>query len=253
MTPPPCQHSLGSPLKLRSSELRDGLPPPCTFSSLHPLSTLKQLKEMDLSLTACSATSLYGLAELSSLELLRLDAPMLKSLAGLSTELTTLEVARSSQLPSLVGIEHLQGLQRLAIPSSGVTSLHQLAGLGSLSDLSINGTFSSLTSLGGNLCMCLQTLRLNSCLQLRQLSGLEGLTALQKLCIDDCELISLQPVGQLAGGLTELYVCECMIVQDEVVELPHMQPTAVVAIHRSNVKALVLAGGVRAIVGIATQ
>ena len=225
--------------------MQGGLYIPCTLSSLQPLSTLQQLKELVLVGEACSATSLHGLAELTRLETLKLHAPMLKSLEGLSTGLRSLDMHRSVQLHSLAGIEHLQGLQNRCMTSSGVTSLHPLAALGSLGDLCIGGRFASLAGLEGNICTCLHSLTLERCWQLRQLSGIEGLTALQELNIIECEVTSLQPIGQLVGGLGELWVSQCNMVQEVVLELPHIQPTADVFIQDSNVEEVILAGGLR--------
>ena len=131
-------HSYGRPL------MQGGLSPPCTFSSLQPLSTLQQLVKLELCIEACSATSLHGLAELTSLETLRLHAPMLEGLEGMSTGLTSLYIYKAPQLHSLAGIGQLHGLQDLSVLSSGVTCLHPLAALGSLEDLCIGGTFASL-------------------------------------------------------------------------------------------------------------
>ena len=113
----------------------------------------------------------------------------------------------------------------------------------------IGGTFTSLAGLEGNLCTCLQTLRLGPCGQLRQLTGIEGLTGLQRLDMYACGVTSLQLVGQLVGGLRELLVVGCSMVQEKVLELPHVKPTAQVCIDSSNVKEVVLAGGVRKWVG----
>ena len=218
---------------------------PCTFSRLQPLSILQQLVELELHGKACSATFLHGLAELSRLKVLRLDARMLTSLEGVNTGLTSLTIRDARQLVDLAGIEHLKGLECLSMVRSGVISLHPLAALSSLGNLCIGGTFSSLAGLEGNLCTCLHSLSLHSCGQLRQLSGIEGLTALQKLVISACEVTSLQPVGQLLQGLARMYVLQCGMVQEEVLELPHMQPTADVCIELSNVREVVLAGGDR--------
>ena len=215
-----------------------------TFSSLQSLSTLQQLEELVINGEACSATSLHGLAELSRLETLRLGAPILKSLEGLRAGLTSLTLI-SAELVSLAGIEHLQGLQQLTVRFSGVTSLCPLAALGRLEALWIGGTFTSLAGLEGNLCTCVHRLTLESCQQLRQLSGIEGLTALQQLKVIDCGVTSLRPVGQQVGGLNFLKVRYCDSVQEELLELPHIQPTAEVRIEGSTVKEVVLAGGVR--------
>ena len=246
-----------SSLELRSHEpgmqaalmqvvlVQGGLVIPATFSSLQPLSTLQQLTELVLLGEAFNATSLHGLAELSRLETLRLHAPMLRSLEGVSTGLISLTTEVPRQLDSLAGIENLQGLQELTVNGSGVTSLHPLAALGSLRSLCIGGKFTSIAGLDGNLCRCLHRLRLDFCKQLRQLSEIEGLTALQQLVIYVCGVTSLQPVGQLVGGLTHLRVEGCRLVEEEVLELPHIQPTAEVDIFSSNVKEVVMAGGLR--------
>ena len=227
-------------------EEQDGLViPASTFSSLQPLSTLQQLQELKLYGKICSATSLQGLAELSRLVTLRLDAPMLKSLEGISTGLTSLNLDRAPELVSLAGIEHLQGLQELLVRNCGLTSLHPLAAWGCLEGLRIDGSDTSLAGLEGKLCTCLHSLTLEFCGQLRQLSGIEGLTALQRLVVRNCGVTSLQPVGQLVGGLKKLHVRECFSVQEEVLELPFVQPTADVSIEASTVKVVVLAGGVR--------
>ena len=238
-----------SSLKLLSYPVVDGaLPLPSTFSSLQPLSTLQELKELVLRIEACNATSLHGLAGLSRLETLKLRGPMLRSLEGVSTGLTSLVIDEAAQLESLAGIEGCQGLQNLSVCVSGVTSLHPLAGLCKVKVLYIDGTFTSLAGLEGNLCTSLHSLILESCKQLRDLSGIEGLTALQRLVISSCGVTSLQPVGQLVGGLEKLHVIECRMVQEEVLELPHIQPTADVRVEYSNVKELVLAGVVRRLV-----
>ena len=240
-----------SSLDFRSCNVgQDALLIPCTFSSLQPLSALQELKELVLEGRACSAISLCGLAELSRLETLRLEAPKLKCLEGLSTGLTALTLD-APRLESLASIEHLQGLQELNVRNCDVTCLHPLAALGSLGALCIGGAFTSLAGLEGNLCTCLHSLRLIYCLELKQLSGIEGLTALQQLMILGCGVISLQPLGNLVGGLRDLRVYECSMVQEEVLELPYTQPTAHVLIEYSIVKEVVLAGGIRRAVGVA--
>ena len=146
-----------------------------TFSSLQPLSTLQQLEELKLYGEAWSATSLHGLAGLSRLETFGLNAPMLKSLEGMGTGLTSLVLSEAPQLVSLAGIE--------------------------------------------------------------------SLTALEQLEFSACAVASLQPVGQLVGGLKKLDVSFCHSVIEEVPELPHIHPTADVRFEDSNVKEVVLAGG----------
>ena len=241
-----------SSLELQSLKLggwQGGLPVPCTFSSMQPFSTMPQLVELVLKEEACSATSLHGLAGLSRLTTLRLMAPMLKSLEGVSTGLSTLFIYGAQQLESLAGVEPLQGLQGITVLRTGVTSLHPLAALGSLGDLHIGGAFTSLAGLEGNICLRLHSLNLEYCWQLRQISGIEGLTALQELTIYGAGVTSLQPVGQLVGGLRKLTVWNCSNVQEKVLELPHIQPTADVVFGLVKVKELVLAGGVRKEVG----
>ena len=174
---------------------------------------------------------------------------MLKSLEGATIGLTSLFLEYAPQLESLSGIELLQGLRGLSMDRCGVTSLHPLAPLGSLRELCIDDINASLAGLEGNLCTCLHSLTLQCCEQLWSLSGIEVLTALQRLEIDGCVVTSLQPVGQLVGGLTYLCVEECWGVKEEVLELPHIQPTADVRIEYSTVKEVVLAGGVRKRVG----
>ena len=134
--------------------------------------------------------------------------------------------------------------------TSLVSSLHPLAALGSLGHLSIGGTFTSLGGLQGSLCTCLRSLRLSLCRELRELSGIEDLTALQQLVIFACGVTSLQPIGQLIGGLRLLYVHDCGMVEEEVLELPHIQSTAAVHFEGSNVKEVVLAEGFRRRVGL---
>ena len=84
-----------------------------------------------------------------------------------------------------------------------------------------------------------------SCGHLRQLSGIERLTALQRLEISASGVTSLQPVGELVGGLRILNVTNCDKVQEEVLELPHVQPSAQVWLYHSNVKEVMLAGRLR--------
>ena len=210
-----------SSLSLMSSYplIGDWLVDPWTFSSLQPLSTMQELKELVLSDIACSATSLHGLVELSSLETLRLKFPlMLKTLKGVSRGLTSLTVYSATRLESLAGIEHLQGLHDLSLRDCGVAPLYPIVALESLRNLTIGGTFggslTSLTVLEGNLCTSLHSLNLRCCNELSHLSGIERFTSLQQLEIFFCEdLMSLEPVGQLVGGLRYLHVDECRCLQ----------------------------------------
>jgi hypothetical protein len=49
--------------------------------------------------------------------------------------------------------------------------------------------------------------------------------------------------------LQKLVVKQCSAVQEEVLELPNIQPTADVVVEYSNVREVVLAGGLRRAVG----
>ena len=232
-------------LELRSHAALGGVLTRYTLSSLQPLSTMQQLVQLVLESKSCSATSLQGLAELSSLKVLKLDAPILTSMEGVATGLTSLTLGHAPQLVSLAGIEHVEGLRELIVQTSPVSSLQPVAGFGKLEKLQIGGTFTSLAGLQGSLCTCLHSLRLESCSKLKLLSGIEGLTALQQLEVEGARVTSLQHVGQLVGGLKKLHVKYCLDVQEDVLELPHMQPTASIMIRRTKVKEVVLAGGVR--------
>ena len=231
-----------SSLKIHSSQV--GYLLPCTFTSLQPLSTMHQLKELALLDQACSATCLHGLSGLSSLETLKLNAPKLKCLSEVSTGLTSLTI--KGALWSWDGIEELQSLRHLCVWRISHRSLRRIVALGNLEQLSlIDGTFTSLTGLQGNMRTSLHSLTLEGCYRLVSLWGIEGFSALEQLKISDCKVISLQPVERLVGGLEALRVYDCRRVQGEVLELPYIQPRAIVRIARSKVKEVVLAGGVR--------
>jgi hypothetical protein len=98
--------------------------------------------------------------------------------------------------------------------------------------------------------MSLQSLGLYHCSSLTLLSGVEHLSALKSLQVMDCEVTSLQPLSELREGLQKLEVCRCKTVQEEVLELPRVQPTGSVVVYDSNVREVVLAGGVRRAVGL---
>jgi hypothetical protein len=236
--------SLGSQ---RSGEMNNQVP--FTFSSLQPLSTLQQLEELHLWTYACAVTSLQGLAGLSNLKVLGLEnAPYNRrvSLDGISPGVVDLTIAEARDLVSLAGIEVCTRLEKLSLYDCGVSSLHCLVGLSSLKELLILGCYlNSLESLKG---MSIQTLSLEFCSSLTELSGVEYLTALKSLHLNECGMTSLQALSQLGEGLQKLDVYYCSDVQEEVLELPHVQPTADVEVMYSNVKEVVLAGSVRKVV-----
>jgi hypothetical protein len=217
-----------------------------SFSSLQPLSTLQQLEQLHLGHRACAATSLQGLAGLSSLKLLNLDAPFgpgIKSLEGISSGLSEVVLGCARGLPNLDGIEGCASLEQLSLYTCGVSSLQPLMGLSKLKQLFLAKC--CLTSLEGLNSTSLESLCLTSCTALTQPSGYEHLSSLKTLEVVDCGVTSLQALSQLGEGLQELTVFGCKRVQEEVLELPHVQPTAMVLVVDSNVKEVVLAGGLR--------
>jgi hypothetical protein len=181
---------------------------PFSFSNLQPLSTLQQLEVLYLGGRACAATSLQGLAGLSNLKVLTIDFDSDGSWGGM--------------LRSLDGI------------SPGVvefTVLHHHPNLLSLA--------------GIECCTSMEKLSLRWC-GVSSLQPLRGLSSLKSLEVIYCDgLSSLQPLSQLGEGLQMLEVSGCGGVQEEVLELPHVQPTADLDIGGSNLKEVVLAGGVR--------
>jgi Leucine-rich repeat (LRR) protein len=222
---------------------------PFSFSSLQPLSTLRQLQALRLGRCFSAATPLQGLAELSNLKLLVLkcyegQGGMLRSLDGISSGVTNLFISSASGLVSLAGIEGCKSMEDLSLRYCGVSSLQPLRGLSSLKQLGVVNC--NLTSLEGLNSISLQYLTLSYCPSLTHLSGTEHLSALKKLHVMGCgSVTSLQPLSQLGVGLQVLKVFWCNEVQEEVLELPNVQPTADVAVHESNVREVVLAGGVR--------
>jgi hypothetical protein len=231
-------------LNLQSHNVGAAGPAPFSFSSLQPLSTLQQLERLHLGLHACAATSLQGLAELSKLRVLGLelsDSGGLVSLAGISHGVVELSIVDAPDLVSLAGIEVCTSMGKLFLDNCGVSSLQPLRGLSSMKGVHVCNC--SLSSLEGRNSMSLQSLYLEYCMGLRQLSGLEHLSALQSLVVKHCGVTSLQPLSQLGEGLQTLRVVGCSRVREEVLELPHVQPTADVVVDCSRVKEVVLAGG----------
>jgi Leucine-rich repeat (LRR) protein len=221
---------------------------PFTFSSLQPISTLRHLEALNLCGHACAATSLQGLAGLSDLKVLSLEAYVyeggLRSLEGVGAGVTQLSIGRAPDLVSLAGIEACTSLERLSLNDCGISFSQPVRGLNSLKHLEVSNC--SLTSLECFASMPLESLRLECCSSLTQLSGVEHFTALRSLEVNSCDCVtSLQPLSQLGRGLQKLRVDQCKGVQEEVLQLPHVQPTADVYVVFSKVKEVVLAGGVR--------
>jgi Leucine-rich repeat (LRR) protein len=205
-----------------------------SFSSLQPLSTLKQLKELALLGDVAWATSLHGLAGLSNLKLLAVEFDRLRS-----------NCARLECAPPLRSLEGINpGLESLRI--EGAPGIVSWAGFGGTSLTQLQVVAGGLTSLEGLdlTSMPLKTLTFQFC-EFISLSGLGHLSALKSLAVYNCNLASLQPLSQLREGLEMLIVSECSGVQEEVLELPRVQPTATVHVYCSNVREVVLAGGVR--------
>jgi hypothetical protein len=215
------------------------------FSSLQPLSTLQQLQTLELHSYACTATSLQGLAGLGSLkgfELLLDIAGGLRSLEGIGSGVAKLSIVGASDLVSLAGIEGCSKMKSLGLHWCGVSLLQPLVALSSLERLSVSHC--DVTSLEGLCGRSLQSLSLDCCKSLTLLSGIEQLTALKRLEVKRSNVTSLQPLSQLGEGIEYLIVEWCRKVQEVVLELPHVQPTADVSISGSGVREVVLAGGV---------
>jgi hypothetical protein len=218
-------------------------PDPFEFSSVQPLSTLRQLEVLHLGTIACAATSLQGFAGLSNLKLLELVlAARLKSIEGISPGVIELSVKCSTFLKNLAGIEGCTILEKLSLHYCSVCDLQPLGGLSSMKDLKVSKC--PLTSLEGLNSRSLRSLTLTCCSSLTHLSGVEHLSALKSLEVRHCGVTSLQPLSQLREGLQKLNVITCKQVQEEVLELPNVQPTAYVFVYCSNAREVLLAGGV---------
>jgi hypothetical protein len=219
---------------------------PFSFSSLQPLSTLQHLETLELHWDTCTATSLHGLAGLCKLTELKISGG-LRSLEGIGSGVIDLKVACASDFVSLGGLESCSSMKRLALAFCKVSSWQPLKGLSSIEHLHLQ--FCGLTSLEA-LCglpsTSLQSLTLYSCKAFLSLSGIEQLTALTTLSISKCQSVtSLSPLSQLGEGLQSLTVKNCSLVQEVVLQLPRVQITADVSMVCSNVREVVLAGGVR--------
>jgi Leucine-rich repeat (LRR) protein len=219
-----------------------------SFSSLQPLSMLRRLEVLHLGSYACAATSLQGLAGLSKLKQLEVDLDYrggsLKSLEGIGSEVIDLSIMHASALVDLAGIEVCKSLECLSLYVCGISSLQPIRSLESLIVLKV--FICKVASLEGLEGMpALQSLSLVHCSSLNQLSGVEHLSALKSLKVESCGVTSLQPLSQLGKELQKLSVVGCNRVQEEILELPHVQPTVDVVVRHSNVQEVVLAGGVR--------
>jgi Leucine-rich repeat (LRR) protein len=204
-------------------------PAPFSFSSLQPLSTLRQLEELRLDSHACAAaTSLQGLAGLSKLNLLILDFGAydgkLRSLEGISPGVVELLLTSAPEVVSLAGIEGCTSLEKLTLGRCGISSLQPLSGLNNMEEMEVSDC--CLTSLEGLNSMAMQSLSLTTCPSLTQLSGVGHLSNLKRLILVKCGVTSLQPLSRLNEGLQRLFVFRCDEVQEEVLELPHILPPA---------------------------
>jgi Leucine-rich repeat (LRR) protein len=234
-----------SSLDLRSYPERgaDDNQTPYSFSSLQPLSTLHQLEELQLWGNACGATSLQGLAGLSNIKFLNLNYRncgycMLKSIEGISPAVVHVSIVFAQTLVSLDGIEACMSLEDLRLYGCGVSSLQPLKGLSSMKWLQVSDC--KVSSLEGMCSKSLQSLTLRGFTSLDPWCGVEHLSALRSLCMSDCRVTSLQPLCELGQGLQDLLVYGCSGVQEEVLELPHVQPTAHVLVKASRLKEVVL-------------
>jgi hypothetical protein len=216
------------------------------LSSLHPLSELQQLEGLHLSGCCISVTSLHGLAGLSKLTDLSFKGRNagLASLDGLNPNLTRLELHHMQALDTLDGLSALVSLRELSLSSVfSSPSLSALLGLSSLQCLRFG--LHGLTSLEGTLPGSLRTLTLDCCPSLQGLSGIQELSSLQSLIVIACQKVtSLQPVAEVAGGLTRLSLNYCHHIHDEVLELPNLHPSAKLLIQRCGpiLRQLVVAG-----------
>jgi hypothetical protein len=229
-------------LKSHALEAEDG-GPPFGFSSLQFLSTLWQLETLLLGGHACTATSLQGLAGLSRLTLLELymesRSSRLETLEGISPGVEELFIERAEALVSLAGLESCKSLEKLSLASCSVPTLEHLRGLPNMQLLEV--AYCGVTSLEGLDSLFLKSISLSFCHLLTNLSGVQHVSSLKSLEVKECGVTSLQALSQLGEGLEKLRVFKCKKVQEEVLELPHVQPTAHVIVRESNIK-LVRAG-----------
>jgi hypothetical protein len=215
------------------------------------VASLTSLQQLSLEVSATGDPSpLSELLELSSLKLqsLKLGADGLapfsfSSLQPLST-LQRLEVlhlrGHACAATSLKGLPKLR--PRTGLPYSG-GRLRDVEGvIPRVVDLRIEDA-QELVSLDGiEGCTSMERLSLASC-GVSSLEPLRGLSSMKQLEVSYClKIISLQPLSQLGEGLQKLRVTDCRRVREEILELPHVQPTADVEVRQSNVREVVLAG-----------
>jgi Leucine-rich repeat (LRR) protein len=116
---------------------------PFSFSSLQPLSTLRQLEVLQLWGHACAAMSLHGLAGLSNLKVFGLlfgaDVRALRSLEGISPAVVDVVVRDAPDLVSLAGLEVCTNMKKLSLRECSVSSLQPLRGLSNLKQLGVFG------------------------------------------------------------------------------------------------------------------
>jgi hypothetical protein len=219
-------------------------PTPFSFSSLQPLSTLQQLEVLQLGGHACAATSLQGLAGLSNLEVLQLELARcgrLRTMEDISPGVKKLTIDAAPDLISLAGIQGCTSMEKLNLSNCGVSSLQPLQGLSKLEELRVCAC--PIANLEGLSNRSLQSLHLSSCTLLSDLAGFEHLSSVKRLEMGSCGVTSLQPLSQLGEGLQSLWVFGCKGVQDEILELPHVQPTAFVVVDGTKVVREVVQAG----------
>jgi Leucine-rich repeat (LRR) protein len=201
---------------------------------------------------ACAATSLHGLDGLNKLKVVKIELDYhydgkLRSLEGLNPEVIELSMDYALHVRSLAGIEGCASMEKLSLHDCQVSSLQPLGGLSSMRELHIHEC--PVSSLEGLSSTSLQSLDLWQCSDLKHLHGVEHLSTLKSLKVYYCGVTSLRPLAHLGEGLQKLDVCYCKEVQEEILELPNVQSTADVVVRRSNVREVVLAGGLRRAVG----
>ena len=231
-----------------------GGPESSSFSSLQPLSTLQQLQVLKLEEGTCTATSLQGLAGLVNLQKVEVCCKELESLQGLSPAVTSLRVMYiqgARPLGSLAGIETGTSLQELDVSCGGLTSLQGLATLSNLRAVSISssvldGDNSSTLEVFQASSSCLRSLSITNACGLGSVQGAEKLAVLEELTLKVCGgVTSLKPLGGLGSQVKKLHISGCGGVVEKVLKLPYVQPTADVNVVSSNVREVVLAGGLR--------
>ena len=221
-----------------------------SFTSLWPFTVLQHLEVLDVDICCCSYTSLDGLAGLSRLNQVTLQCEQLVSMQGMGTGITHLCLLKAGSLRSIDGIEEAVALQSLHLLDCKLGSLRPLAALRCLKTVELVADLGEgvegLTSLEGleGSSSCLQRLWLAGWVCLRSLDGLEKFQALEEFSVEECGVTSLRPLSQVGRCFQILKVCKCRDVVETVLELPLMEPDSAVKVSESNVRELMLAGGV---------